>query len=251
MNEDLLALRQIDFLPDRFRNAKEKRHASVWRLGLAVVFAGMLSAAALYQYHLLCLARHELAQVDLMHQSATSLTKQLADAQMQLAPLDKVAQLLTYLSSPWPKSQLVAQAVADVPDSVTLRALEIHFEKPPTGGATNPATPPEKEDAAKNVPSAERDLARLRQSLDGGQWVIVLTGSTSNLSELHIYLAELEHQPLFAKVELVSIEAAAAGSNQSQFVARIIVKPPHGNVVTSVVFSLRERTAIREQSLCS
>lgn len=169
MNEDLLALRQIDFLPDRFRNAKEKRHASVWRLALAVVFAGMLSAAALYQYHLLRLARHELAQVDLMHQSATSLTKQLADAQMQLAPLDKVAQLLTYLSSPWPKSQLVAQAVADVPDSVTLRGLEIHFEKPPTSTAAHSAAPPEKDDAANKAPSAERDLKRLRQEYDGGK----------------------------------------------------------------------------------
>jgi hypothetical protein len=69
----------------------------------------------------------------------------------------------------------------------------------------------------------------------------VLTGSTTNLSELHVYLATLEHQPLFAKVELVSIEAGAAGSNQSQFVARIVVKPPHGNVVTNVVLSLRER----------
>jgi hypothetical protein len=251
MNEDLIALRQIDFLPDRFRNAKEKRHASVWRLALAVVFAGMLSAAALYQYHLLRLARHELAQVDLMHHSATSLTKQLADAQLQLAPLDKVAQLLTYLSSPWPKSQLVAHAVANVPDSATLRGLEIHFEKAQISTTTNPAATPEQPDAAKSAPSAERDLARLHQSFDGGQWVIVLTGSTSNLSELHIYLAELEHQPLFAKVELVSIEAAAAGSNQSQFVARIIVKPPHGNVVTNVVLSFRERTTLREQSLCS
>jgi Tfp pilus assembly protein PilN len=249
MNEDLQALRQIDFLPDRFRNAKVKRHASVWRLALAVMFAAMLSAAAIYQWHLLRQARYELARVDQQHQSATALTKRLAEVQQQLVPLDKVAQLLAYLNSPWPKSQLVAAALADVPDSVVLHRLEIDFAKANEEPSTSLAANPETAAPATTGPSADRDFERLKQTYDRGRWMISVAGASSSLSELHVYLAKLEQQPLFATVELVSIEAAAAGTNQSKFVVRIFVKPPHGSGALSP-HSAGMRTKFLEQNSC-
>jgi hypothetical protein len=79
------------------------------------------------------------------------------------------------------------------------------------------------------TPSAARDLKRLRAELDGGRWVIALGGTAADLAELHIYLAALERQTLFAKVDLISIETHSASDvASSRFAVQIVLKPGHG-----------------------
>jgi Tfp pilus assembly protein PilN len=59
--------------------------------------------------------------------------------------------------------------------------------------------------------------------------MFTLNGTTTDLAELHIYLATLEQQKLFSEVDLISIETHSANEAAgSRFTVQIVLKPGHG-----------------------
>lgn len=227
MNEELHLLATIDFLPQRYREAKIKRSASVWRLGLVVALAAMLLSTVYFQQRNLWAARDDLAKVDVLHEAARTLAKHLADEQAKFPSVDKEAELLTYLRHPWRRTHILEAIFSSIPESVRISSLGIGFELPEKRGSEGLQAL--KEDPVDKTPSPARDLKRLREQFDGGHWIVTVAGTAADLAELHTYLSQLEHQNLFSKVELVSIESPqSADQTGSQFHVRIILRPAYG-----------------------
>ena len=227
MNDELRSLSAIDFLPQRYREARTKRSNSVWRLLVVVVLAGMLLSTAYFQQQFLWNAQADLAKIDSQHAMAVKLSRELADEQAKFPAADREAELFTYLRHPWPRTQILNAVLASVPASVQLTSLTLGFELPeqPKGEMSQTV----KDDPVDKSPSPARNLKRLRGELDGGRWVVSLTGAATDLAELHAYLAALEHQRLFSKVELVSIESPhSAEAANSRFSVRIVLRPGYG-----------------------
>ena len=227
MNDELRSLSEIDFLPQRYREARIKRSASVWRLLMVFVFAGMLLSTAYFQQRVLWNAQDDLAKVDSLHATAVKLAAELTAEQGKFPTVNQDAELFTYLRHPWPRTQILNAILTPVPTSVRLTNLDITFELPEKRPVESSQTL--KEDPFDKTPSSARDLKRLREQLDGGRWVISLSGTSTDLAEFHGYLAELERHALFARVDLVSIESPqSAESNNSRFAVRIVLRAGYG-----------------------
>jgi hypothetical protein len=227
MNEDFRSLSAIDFLPQRYRDARVRRAASLWRLALVFVLAGMLLSAGFFQQRHLGNAQRDLAKVEFLHASAAKVASELAVEQHKFPAADQEAELLTYLRHPWPRTQVLAGILREVPTTMRLTNLTLTFDLPERRTAESDHTI--KEDPVEKTPSAARNLKRLREELDGGHWVVSLRGTTSDLSDFHAYVAQLECNSIFAKVELVSIESPqSTEASLTRFAVRIVLKPGFG-----------------------
>jgi hypothetical protein len=227
MNEELLTLSAIDFLPQRYREARSKRSASMWRLTVVFALATMLLSTAYLQQCHLWEAKDDLARIDSLHAVTVKVAQELAAEQARFPAVDKEAELFTYLRHPWPRTQILNAVLTSVPKSVRLTSFGFGFELPEKPAAEGLQTV--KEDPVDKTPSPARDLKQLREQLDGGRWVVSLAGTAADLAELHAYLAKLEQHKLFAKVELVSIESPqSTESTNSQFAVRISLRPGYG-----------------------
>jgi hypothetical protein len=227
MDESTAILNAIDFLPDRYRDAKIKRSAKVWRLLLAVVFCALLSMAGFYQQRMLWQAQAELANVEVMHAAAISMSKTLADEQAKVAEFEHEADLWTYMRHPWPRTQILNAVFSPLPESAQFNSFQLSFakqEKPVVEGSKTLT-----EDPVDKTPSATRDLKRLRSEWDAGRWQVLLTGTTTDVAELHVYVAALESNKLFTNVDLLSIEAPSSPEqHHSRFILRLTLKPGYG-----------------------
>lgn len=227
MNDDIRQLSVIDFLPLEYREAKVKRSAGVWRVLVAAAFGSLLLSAAWLQQRYLRQVEADLLRIQPLYAAAQKLSAELATEQAKLPAIESEAELFTYLRHPWPRTQFLQAILNSVPKSIRLSTLALSFEVPEQPRGEAAAVP--KEDPVDKTPSPARDLKRLRTELDGGHWLITIQGTATDLADLHIYLAELEHQKLFAKVDLISIEThSASEAAGARFSAQMVVKPGHG-----------------------
>jgi Tfp pilus assembly protein PilN len=227
MNEDFKSLNNIDFLPQRYREAKIKRSASVWRLFCLFLFAGLLITASYLQSSHLQQARADLEKVNLLFTQANNIAKSVADMQAKNAPADQEAELLTYLRHPWPRSQVLAALISTVPESVNLESLEMRFQLPERTLAERVGAASDAFKPAQTGPG--KDLKQLREQLDGGHWLVSLQGTAQDSADLHSYIAELEQQPLFSKVQLLSLEAQESPTSTAcKFSAQIVLRQGYG-----------------------
>jgi Tfp pilus assembly protein PilN len=224
MNEDLKSLCTIDFLPQRYREAKINRSASAWRVVCVFLLAGLLLTASYFQSQHLRQAREDLARVDVLYAQAQAQAKAIAASQVKNAPATHEAELLTYLRHPWPRTQILNAILATAPESVFLNSLELRFDVPERAVAERGP-----ETTAPPLKGPQRDLKELRDRLDGGRWSVSLRGTAEDTADLHSYIAGLEQQPLFSKVQLLSIEThESASSTECEFSAQITIRPGYG-----------------------
>jgi hypothetical protein len=227
-NEEIGARGSIDFLPERYREARVKRQASIWRLIVAVMFGALLSSAAMYQQQVLWLAQNDLEQVAPMYAAAQKFAREVADEQAKLPAIQSEAELFTYLRHKWPRTQILSGILTPLPTSTRLTHLQLSLERPEKQVA-EASQISGKDDPVDKVPSAARDLKRLRGESDGARWIVSLAGSTTDVSELHEFINAAEDNPLFTKVDLISIEApSSADSTTIRFAIRISVVPGYG-----------------------
>lgn len=223
---------QIDFLPSRFRQETVHRKANVWRILVAVVFAAALLASAVYQQLLRHGTERELARVGEVYEQANALASRLAGLQNRLRQADAEADLLTYLRHPWPTSQLLAAALAPLPDCLTLDEIHLTREQPASSGSSAPlvlvpphgATSGDGTEKKKAAP-AQCAAALLRKEYDNRPVVLILSGLTSDTASLQHYLVTLGEVHLFSKVELTSLETSGGeNAHKLRFAARLVVR---------------------------
>ena len=184
-------MKQIDFLPARYRQETVHRKANVWRILVAARFAAVLLTSAVYQQLLRRGTEQDLARVSRVYDQTQAVASQLAAVQGRVREADAEAELLTYLRHPWPSSQLLAAALAPLPDCITLDEIHLAHDQPsgPEPGVPVVALPqrgPGSGEAAekKTGTPAQRALAQLRKEYDGRPVVLTLAGLTSDTASL-------------------------------------------------------------------
>jgi hypothetical protein len=143
--------------------------------------------------------------------------------------------------------------VQPLPETVHLTQL-ILVEEEQARPAANPALGGRR--AARDQPReedrrspAQRDLDTLRSAHMYKRPVIEVTGSVTDVSDLHDYVADLARLPLVSKAQIKSLESAATNRSQpTQFTLRLVFASGHaqpefadpGNVVAD-----RDRPPLR------
>lgn len=230
-------MKNIDFLPDRYREQAAAASANWWRLVVVGLFGSGIGLASLCQYTLQRSVNAELSVANLQYEEAQALELRLASAQEDSQVTGREAELHAYLQHPWPRTQVLGELAAHVPEPVVLKNVRLgrdgNSESPrPVMAQTTPAAEQVQTDLTKLSP-AERDLRRLRDEYDERRLVIEVEGTTADMAALHGYVAQLARSSLFERAELVSLEGGSketrrGAENNSSFRLRVLVKFGYG-----------------------
>jgi hypothetical protein len=220
-------MKTIDFLPEIYRQRDALRRARLWWGIVVVIFSGAIGASVLAQAWL----RHGL------HEQLDDLTPQYAAAQTQVLELSMLqtqiqragheASLYTFLENPWPRTQILAEIVRPVPD--TIRLTQIHLaeeEQARTAIYSGPRNTKAEEEAAAKASAPEKDLAKLQDENERRQTTIEIDGHTADVPRLHEYVGDISRSPLVAGATIKSLEAATANhAGRTRFTLRLLVRP--------------------------
>jgi Tfp pilus assembly protein PilN len=212
-------MKNIDFLPARYRERRSTRNSHLWRLVVLAAFGAAVGATAVGQ--------------QLLKNSAAAQNGQFSTLQRQLAEARASAQLYAYLQHPWPRTRIMALLAEPLPDEVTLTEVSIARESLDDAQRETSGRPRRRretdEDDARLTP-AERDLQQLRDEFDKRRSIVRITGRTTSIASLHEYVAGLAASPLVAKAELSSLETARADNagDGSEFHLRVLIVAAHG-----------------------
>lgn len=228
----LPTMKNIDFLPARYREKSSQKKAQAWRGLVVAAFCALLAAGALGQFEIRRSVERHLAAVLEQYEQVVADGKKLAELQRELREAQAEAELLTYLRHPWPRTQILARVAEPLTEAITLRKLHIRQEesiaRPPT--AAPPGQTAEAKAAAEAaLPAAERTLDTLRMSLDDAPLTVTVQGISQDSASLHVYLGKLAESDWFSAAELQSIERLEEGKEEGfRFVARLTVRPGYG-----------------------
>src|SRR5262245_44941670 len=169
-------MKNIDFLPDIYRQRSALRQARIWWCIVVVLFGGTIGSAVTAQVWLRVSLKRQLDVVEETFLASQAQVRELATLQSQIAATAQEASLFTYLEHPWPRTQLLAQIVEPLPAQVRLTQIHIRDEELPRD-VPQPSTPrrgPPDPGVAVKLAGPEEDLTRLQQEMDFKQTVIEL-----------------------------------------------------------------------------
>ena len=237
MLQDLTTLDALDFLPPEYRQKGSQRRALAWRVVVAAAFGVFFCSTAIFLHNHQTQMNSRLAEIEAQYALAVTHNAQGAEITAKLRAERASAELLTYLRHRWPCTQVTAAVMESLPDSITLTEWQISHEIVHHPGIGN-TVPPDPKTAPWDKPSRQtRDLERLLHETTGQQHFILITGYATEASALHEYLAHLGTHPLFAKIELRSIENHPADLQATRqrgahhFSAKAILRARHGQAI--------------------
>ena len=224
-------MKNIDFLPSRYRERDARRQATIWRITLLLSFGGFLCAATIAQVALKRTVQASLAEHKKTYAAAKLKTERQKALELKLANLEERAELYTYLRHPWPRTQLLLAVVNGVPDTTVLEELSISQsqEEQSAGSTAGHFTAPEGKQASTTDPP-HQDLEFLRKENDLAQTTIQISGTASDTAALNQFVSALGQSSLFQCATLTSLEASNEPGQQgySKFQVNIIVRPGYG-----------------------
>jgi hypothetical protein len=229
-------MKNINFLPDYYRQRNELRQARLWWGICAAVFGAVIAITVVTQWSLKQGVKTQLALVEPLYQAARNHDQKFVGLQTQVQQQGEAAALFVYLQHPWRRSQILAAVVKELPPTITLSALDLKLEaKAPVAAEATSSTRKRSaansaEDAKNKGKTAEqRDLTKLREEFDAQNTIVEVRGTTTDDSQLHGYVSKLTEHPLVASVRLQSIESISIDSKpKSRFVVRMQLKPGYG-----------------------
>jgi len=230
----------IDFLPAHYREHTAEKKGRAWRLSTIILLGMMLPVASFYQLRVRSKLHRELTALGPQCAMVEAYQTQLNGLEKKRGEMEAQARLIAYLRHPWPRSQIVAALLPTLPESVSLTSIQI--EELAGSAVASPAlvrNPHQQIQPQTSALPADADLESLRTRHDQAQVIVLLSGLTTDQSQLHEYLGHLARNRLFVKTELLSLEspsakqaAAARTTEGDQFRARLIVcqgpGQPHG-----------------------
>jgi hypothetical protein len=226
-------MKNIDFLPDLYRQREALRRARVWWCTVVVIFGTAIGLAAGAQLWLRRSIKGQLAELDLQYAAAQAQVRELAALQTQINQAGRAASLFTFLEDPWPRTQILAELVRPLPDSVRLTNLHIGEEVVAQSQLQAQAGPRRRgprgdDDEGPKLSPPEADLARLREEASQRQTFVELEGQTEDVPQLHQYVAAIGRSPLVAQAQIKSLETTASPDQQEPrtiFTLRVVVRP--------------------------
>ncbi len=220
----------IDFLPEEYRHRRAARRQQVHRLLVLGISAGLLAMGSVFLYVRQRDLENQLELVRPAHCALSAQQKQLNILQSHLQSAAAMAELVCYLRHPWPRTQILAELLKPLPETMTLEQLSIDRQAPEQSSPQRPLSRSEQEAEKARVaamPPPSRDLYRLRQECEPMQTILRLSGFTVDGAALHQYLAALEKVDLFTKVHLISLEKPS-DQQALRFQVKLVVRPGYG-----------------------
>lgn len=227
-------MKDIDFLPARYREARVAHKNRIWGATILIAFGGLVGTAFAGQWWVRSSLQKELDLADRDYQETRIAQQAMEQVESQVREIGREAELLTYLRHPWPRTQILRRVTTHLPHEVTLEKLHISrgeakIDKTLAVGIIKPADTTTAKTTPEAGSPAERDLKRLREDCDSRQVVVVIEGFATDLTALHVYLNALAAEPLFAQAELTSIESVEKShQRRSQFAARLVLATGYG-----------------------
>jgi Tfp pilus assembly protein PilN len=226
-------MKQIDFLPEVYRERMKLRRARVWWGIVVLIFGVAIGSTAAAQYWLKSSVEQQYAELETQFIAAQEQVKRLAQLQADNRTAGQWAGLVTYLEQPWPKSQLVVEVIRPLPESIILTELVIGEEetvRPVEEAGPRRRGPREVEPQATKIPPAQADLDQIRRSHDLKRAVIEISGTAQDDAPLHEYVTQLGRSPLIAKARIKSFGRAATASVQTpkSFTVQVEFRASHG-----------------------
>lgn len=173
--------REIDFLPESYREQSTQRKGQLWRFAVLALFTVVLPAASFCQYRMRTAINSDLTSLSPHYAAAQADTTRVAFLQGELKKAASAAELYTFLRHPWPRTQVLSALTETLPESITLRAISIDSLQAETSRESRRERHQTKDEEAKLalLPAADRDLAKLRKQAEKNYVVIQLDGETS------------------------------------------------------------------------
>lgn len=221
----LSTIDNIDFLPAEYRQRTEQRTNAWWRGMVVFAFLGVFVLAGIAQHGLRRRLERDLQSVRVEFEQVVAAQAETEQLAARLDDCRARAELLTYLRHPWPRTQLIATALGELPHTVALHSVRLTRDAP----VHFPQMQSEQVASLAALRPVRRDLQRLRAEADAAPTTLTLEGTTEDILSLHVYLGRLAQSPLFAKAELQSIENPDGESGgASLFNVLLVVRPGWG-----------------------
>ncbi len=224
-------MQDIDFLPAQYRQRRISRRRQSWRLIVLCGTGALVLLLFAGQRYRLAVLQSELAAIGPQYELVSLQNEQLVQLQSQLSKARSTAELVTYLNHPWPRTRILEELLAPLPDEVTFTRVEITRQKA-SGPTRRQQTRGEREaEETENaaLPPATRDLVQLRSETEDAPLLVTLAGTTGDSAALHRYLGALERSDMFTRVELSAMESAEVDSSETlRFSAELTVRPGYG-----------------------
>jgi Tfp pilus assembly protein PilN len=228
-------VRDIDFLPEGYRQKTVRRKDWLWRVLVVVAFVALVAAATWIQQVRRRSAEARLALARQSEEAVNFQLQTLRGLQERLSALRQRAELIAYLHHPWPRTQILAEALLPLPDSVRLEELHVR-QRPadePTGRRGQryvPESLPSERDL-DGLPPAVADLKRISREGESQPVTVLLIGTTTDAERLLAYVGQMKKVRLFSDAELLTIESRPEPGRDAeslQFRVRITVRPGIG-----------------------
>jgi hypothetical protein len=228
-------MKNIDFLPDVYRQRTALAHARIWWGIVGIIFSVAIGSTAGAQFLLRRSIQRQIDELAPQFEQAQEHVQQLAKLQSQNRSAGELAGLVTYLEQPWPRTQLVAEVVGPLPEEIHLTELIITEEELAKPNAEEGAGPRRRRGQTDDSQQAKlspavSDLEALRKTHDHKRAVIEVTGTVADVAVLHKYVSDLGRSPLVSRAQIKSLESAATVVQEkpTQFTLRLQFKPGHG-----------------------
>jgi len=224
-------MHDVDFLPTQYRQQHLRRRSQPWEAVVALAFFALLVGAGFAQHRQRQWIESDLEAVEPQYQTALKRQQRLSELHKRLTEVRAEAELLAYLRHPWPRTQLLAAVAGPLPDAITLQQVQIRRVAPqqPSGERRSRGEAENEEKKLAGLAPAARDLAELREELDGARTVVMLSGITRQSAPVYRYLGELAEHPLIATTELGAIENVEGADEPTlKFEATLLVLPGYG-----------------------
>ena len=156
-------MKQIDFLPNRYRERATQRRAHLWRVAVIALFGTVVAGTAVFQAKWRRDIQRQLAQIEPQHAIALEQSARFDQLQREYSQVEDKAALFVYLEHPWPRTQVLSQITRLLPASVVLSKVRVSPEiAEPDGRAVAVVAEPENSDALKSLPPVQQDLKQLK-----------------------------------------------------------------------------------------
>jgi hypothetical protein len=226
-------MRDIDFLPNEYRERHARRQSQPWQIFVTVAILGLVVATGTVQHYHRRSVENALAKIRPSYDAAIFEQQELAKAKSRLKMVEAKADLYVYLRHPWPRTQLLHALITPLPDGITLQQIQIAREQGTNrtpSGTPAPVSAAEEQERLKQLEPEQRDLLKLRKEHDSSQMTVILSGTARDPAALHHYMADLDATDIFDKADLDcfnAIDNSKVGA-VLQFRAVLTVQPGWG-----------------------
>jgi hypothetical protein len=226
-------MKNIDFLPEVYRQRTAQRHARIWWGIVVMIFSVAIGSTAAAQHLLRRSIQRQIDELAEDFDRSQEQVQRLSKLQVENRAAGELAGLVTYLEQPWPRTRLLSEAIAPLPEAIHLSDLQ--FSEEDVVRATVEEMGPRRrnrqvEQQPRKLSPAQSDLETLRRLHDYKRPVIEITGSVADIAVVHEYISTVGRSPLVSRCELKSAEAPPTGTGDktTRFAVRLWFKPSLG-----------------------